>query len=936
MAGGIGLNEAEIPILQRKWLDNLQSLNPDAHILAALKIGEASKWRHYQSRYFDNKILTGRSVLPSEIMMDIDHSEWEAVAAAAVKIDGQLTKAKVPHYVAWSGGKGIHIHTFFLPSSIKLSEEVRAKAAERGINVLQIVRVVAIRWITEQAGVDPKESKLDYLKVKWSPKRKGTLIREFGAMGNFGGRKTLLPSIPVSERPNPQTMTLIFPEKLSVWNVGFLSGEIEEAVLAELEKAKQDPVASTYNGEMAAVPCYANLMGGVVSGQRHEAALALARLNMVHSVPLEKAKADLSRFAVNSPGPDDEEEDAIRTLEDVYAHFIDRVNPGCTTIKEKWEGVCQWQSCPVAKAREEERRKKEEAETATAQTDDPLKRGTGAQNNTAARLHKSKSRKHDMEDSADVTTTDIISPGRVLADGTIIEECFDGVNAFYYVCPKEQKNWPHINFEKGVDYQISSLNVRLRPRVDELLLKGKVMLPKAPLEYGEPIDLYDAWITWAKRYYEAIDEHYKLMAAYYLLSAVYDKCPALPEYNFRGPPKSGKSRGLELLRHTCYRGMRASGSLSYSSMFRAIEAWKGTLCINESDMKESDATVEIIKYLNERYEQGGCVWRSSPETYEPQCFDSFGPTVLTSRQPFDDDALESRQIDLETRGRKRKDVPLNLAPVFFIEAQAFRDKLLTFRFRNYHAFENDYALEFEGVSSRLNQILQPLASLARTISDELFEEIKSMAKGLQQMQIRAAALSTDGMIVNAYLALEGQTWKKKNEAGEVIDEKPIRMTADNISKQITQLGGDVSRKMVGARAEALGFRKKKSPDGRFRLIELDSSDRRVELKAAYVPEELADESDESDRCRKVGGHGLESYAPKSTQQERVNMIAAAISQEELTLEEFTARYPDLKGMVSTLLSYGRVAKKPNGALYCHHGLAPAAPDFDQDRTAEPC
>jgi hypothetical protein len=537
-------------------------------------------------------------------------------------------------------------------------------------------------------------------------------------------------------------------------------------------------------------------------------------------------------------------------------------------------------------------------------------------------------------DAADSVLTEVITPGRVLADGTIIEECFDGANAYYYICPGIQEDWPQLQVIRGIDYRLPALNVRLLPMVDELLIKGKVMLPIAPLEYGEPIDLYDAWIKWAQKYYDGPEDHFKLMASYYLLSAVYDKCPALPEFNFRGPPQSGKTRGFEELRHTCYRGMRASGSLTHSAMFRATELWKGTLCINESDMRQSDATVDIIKYLNERYEKGGCVWRSNPDTFAPQCFDSFGPTVLTSRQPFDDDALESRQIDLETRGRKKKKIPLNLPPAFFTEAQELRDKLLMFRFRNYQAFENDYTLEFDGISSRLNQILQPLASLSRNISDELFEEIKGMAKSLQQQQVRAASLSTDGMIVNAFFTLEGQTYKEKDEQGNIIREVPIRMTATNLSKCITRLGGEVSAKTIGSRVGALGFKKRKTLDGNHREITLpDSSDRRDELKKAYVSEELADSSDELDSSRKRGG-GLEGYAPKVSQGEKVSKIAEIVRAQEITPDEFAKTYPELASMLLPLMKYGRLGKKPNGTLYCHQGMPSPCVDANAEASEE--
>ncbi len=130
-------------------------------------------------------------------------------------------------------------------------------------------------------------------------------------------------------------------------------------------------------------------------------------------------------------------------------------------------------------------------------------------------------------------------------------------------------------------------------------------------------------------------------------------------------------------------------------------------------MKTSNETSEMIKYLNQRYEHEGGVWRTNKDSLKDESFRAFGPTILTTRQPFQDDALESRCIHIITKETSRDDIPLNLPPKFYDEATVLRNKLLMFRLRNLTSFCIDYNLRFQGVSSRMNQILQPLGSLAR-------------------------------------------------------------------------------------------------------------------------------------------------------------------------------------------------------------------------------
>ncbi len=92
------------------------------------------------------------------------------------------------------------------------------------------------------------------------------------------------------------------------------------------------------------------------------------------------------------------------------------------------------------------------------------------------------------------------------------------------------------------------------------------------------------------------------------------------------------------------------------------------------------------------------------DSYEPRSFDVFGPKIIANRSRFADPAVESRCLTLETEKRElRTDIPRQLPPKFFEEARKLRNKLLGWRFENYHRIEVDES-DLLHLEPRLTQI----------------------------------------------------------------------------------------------------------------------------------------------------------------------------------------------------------------------------------------
>jgi hypothetical protein len=146
-----------------------------------------------------------------------------------------------------------------------------------------------------------------------------------------------------------------------------------------------------------------------------------------------------------------------------------------------------------------------------------------------------------------------------------------------------------------------------------------------------------------------------------------------------------------------------------------MDAFQGTLVIDESDFRECDERAEIVKILNNGTARGFPVLRceiNARKEFDPRAYSVFGPKIIATRRAFQDRALESRCLTEEMGGRKlRKEIPINLPPCFEEEALHLRNKLLLFRFRNRLKERQLESLLPEDIEPRLRQIFAPVLSV---------------------------------------------------------------------------------------------------------------------------------------------------------------------------------------------------------------------------------
>jgi len=299
----------------------------------------------------------------------------------------------------------------------------------------------------------------------------------------------------------------------------------------------------------------------------------------------------------------------------------------------------------------------------------------------------------------------------VLPDGSLLEMVYDTV----------QKQTAFVIWQDGtwrVEKEVTTINsAQLIPySPGNNLLKNEVVLfPSQPQEYESEEQLLGEVQSFIHRYVDVSPLFEKIASYYVLFSWVYDGFNELPYLRLRGDPGSGKTRFLLTVGSLCYKPIFASGASTVSPLFRIIDAFRGTLIIDEGDFRLSDEKAEIVKILNNGNARGFPILRSEvtpSREFNPTAYTVFGPKLIATRGFFQDRALESRCLTEQMgQQRLRSDVPINLPARHKEEALIIRNKLLLFRFRNYHKRVPTEEFVDRNIEPRLNQVFAPLLAI---------------------------------------------------------------------------------------------------------------------------------------------------------------------------------------------------------------------------------
>jgi hypothetical protein len=381
----------------------------------------------------------------------------------------------------------------------------------------------------------------------------------------------------------------------------------------------------------------------------------------------------------------------------------------------------------------------------------------------------------------------------VLENGTLLETVYD---------PKEKQTafavWEE-NSYRMEEYFETDTGTKLVPYSAEnnLIKNDVVLLPSFPEEYESEEQL----ITEIRQFihtYVDVSPLFEQIASYYVLfSWVHDGFNELPYLRLRGDYGSGKTRFLLTIGSVCYKPIFASGASTVAPIFHILDAFPGTLLIDEADFRFSDEKAEMVKILNNGNVKGFPVLRCEVNRsgeFNPRAYHVFGPKIIATRGYYRDRALESRFITEEMGGGPlRKDIPINLPPEYKIAARTLRNKLLLFRFRNLG--KNIPVEQFldRSLAPRLNQIFAPLMSIIKDLN--LRSELSTLIQ-----QYNKEIIADRGMDVEAgVLTVIKELSQNKEEQLSVknITQLFIERYDDEYDRKITAkwIGGIIRKKL---------------------------------------------------------------------------------------------------------------------------------------------
>ena len=317
-------------------------------------------------------------------------------------------------------------------------------------------------------------------------------------------------------------------------------------------------------------------------------------------------------------------------------------------------------------------------------------------------------------------------------------------------------------WEDGQWHELSDLSLASGERLvpyspqNTLLTHEVVLFPAEPEEYGSEEALIQEVQAFIHRHVDVTSVFERIAAYYVLLSWIYDAFNELPYLRLRGDPGSGKTRFLLTVGSLCYKPILASGASSVSPLFRILDAFRGTLIIDEGDFRLSDEKADVVKILNNGNAPGFPVLRTEASRsgeLNPRAYAVFGPKLVATRGYFEDRALESRCLTEEMgQGRLRPDIPITLPREYKAEALRIRNKLLLYRFRNLHKLRVMPELVDPGIEPRLNQIFLPLLTLVedpRTRAD-----LRDLARRYHREMVADRGLDVEAQLLEIIRELQ--------------------------------------------------------------------------------------------------------------------------------------------------------------------------------------
>jgi len=213
---------------------------------------------------------------------------------------------------------------------------------------------------------------------------------------------------------------------------------------------------------------------------------------------------------------------------------------------------------------------------------------------------------------------------------------------------------------------------------------------------------------------------YDFIAVWSLGTYFYPMFYSYPYIHIHGLSGTGKTKVLEVAQPICFNGM-ASGNMSTPTLFRIVELWRPTLCIDETDaLAKKSNRPEFRELLLNGHKKFGKAWRSIKETekstdYVPKPYDVYCPKLMANIAGIED-VLASRSIRITMWRSKLGKYAEDIIPEDQIW-QDVRDKCYLALFNEWDKIKMSYdQLEQNDIINRNWELWKPILAIAKLIT----------------------------------------------------------------------------------------------------------------------------------------------------------------------------------------------------------------------------
>lgn len=373
---------------------------------------------------------------------------------------------------------------------------------------------------------------------------------------------------------------------------------------------------------------------------------------------------------------------------------------------------------------------------------------------------------HDLRDLVEPGWRDAAAAAHEAEPGQRILPFFEHQGRLYIVAITEDDRFGFIfedadgivRFEPTVTLEDGTVVLprRLDYHQDTGELVRVVGLPRADLVQNAPVltphKLFKLLAQHVTQYADLPAIELEIGIYYALYTWFYHKRWTSPYLRYRADHGSGKSRLLQVFGDLCFLPINLTGGSSTSAIMRTHEKWRGTVLIDESDLR-GDTAAPLIKFLNIGLERGKyLVLSDKNDPTHQQTFEPFGPKVIAMREPFRDPATESRCLSYSPRETDRTDIPPELPKAYREAVEVLRAHLARFVLHHWPDVDGEHEFRIDGVEPRIRQMASPIAIVLQLCPDGE-ERYRAYVRRRQDDVQRTRAESDEGQLFNHALAL---------------------------------------------------------------------------------------------------------------------------------------------------------------------------------------